>query len=121
MVNAIRGEAELLAAGKHYRLLLTLGALAEIEDGLGLASLADISARLKGARAGDLAVVVAALLRGGGHDLSPAEVLRLPCDLGLLVAAVRDAFARAGLSQSAPPGEGAASGPFAGTSCSRPD
>jgi tail tube GTA-gp10-like protein len=112
MPNRIRGEAELVAGGKSYRLLLTLGALAEIEDGLGLASLADIGARLKGARAGDLAIVVAALLRGGGHEVSPGDVLRLTCDLGLLVAAVRAAFAASGLSQG-PAEEGG--GPFAGT------
>jgi hypothetical protein len=48
-------------------------------------------------RAADLAVVAAALLRGGGHDIAPDEVLRLPCDLGTLVAAVTDAFDAAGL------------------------
>jgi len=35
-MNKVRGEAELTAAGKSHRLLLTLGALAEIEDGLAL-------------------------------------------------------------------------------------
>ena len=34
--NIPRGEAALIAGGKSYRLLLTLGALAEIESGLGL-------------------------------------------------------------------------------------
>ncbi len=38
------------AAG-HYTLLLTLGALAEIEDGLGLDDLSQVSARLKTVRA----------------------------------------------------------------------
>jgi hypothetical protein len=101
MTNRIRGEAALSAGGRHYRLLLTLGALAEIEHGLGLENLAGIAARLKTVRAGDLAIVVAALLRGGGHDLSPAEVLGLPCDLGALVAAVGDAFTAAGLGDAA--------------------
>lgn len=96
MPNAIRGESELIAGSKSYRLLLTLGALAEIEDGLQLASLAQIGERLKGARAADLAIIAAALLRGGGHEITPAEVLRLPCDLGALVAAVGQAFERAG-------------------------
>ena len=40
--NAARGEAALLAGGRPYRLLLTLGALAEIEDGLGLADLSAV-------------------------------------------------------------------------------
>ena len=112
MPNAIRGEAGLEAGGKSYRLLLTLGALAEIEDGLGLADLSEVGARLKHARAGDLAIVAAALLRGGGHDLTPADVLKLPCDLGSLIAAVGQAFERAGLG-----GEGSG-GPFAGATSS---
>jgi hypothetical protein len=109
MTNSIRGEAGLAAGGKSYRLLLTLGALAEIEDGLGLEDLSGVGARLKHARAADLAIVAAALLRGGGHEMTPGDVLRLPCDLGALVAAVAQAFERAGLG-----GEGGG-GPFAGT------
>ena len=55
-------------------------------------------------------------MRGGGHDVSPADVLRLPVDLGALVAGVADAFEAAGLAQTAEPGEGAAmsTAPFAG-------
>ena len=87
-----------LFGGRHYRLLLTLGALAEIEDGLNLASLGDVAARLKTVRAADLAIVAAALLRGAGHDLSPADVLRLPCDLRTLVTVITDAFDAAGLA-----------------------
>ena len=108
-MNRIRGESELLAGGNTYRLLLTLGALAEIEDGLELEEMGAIAPRLKQARASDLAVVAAALLRGGGHEITPAEVLRLPCDLGALVGAVAQAFERAGLER----GEGGA--PFPGT------
>ncbi len=116
MVNRARGEAALDAGGRQYRMLLTLGALAEIEDGLGLDDLSGVAARLKQARAADLAIVAAALLRGGGHDMCPAEVLRLPCDLGALVAGIREAFARAGLD-----GEEAAArgdGPFPGDASS---
>jgi hypothetical protein len=111
MPNRIRGEAGLTAGGRHYRLLLTLGALAEIEDGLGLQNLSDVAARLKNVRAADLAIVAAALVRGGGHDLSPSDVLRLPCDLGALVAAVTDAFDAAGLGNAE---QGSSTGPFAG-------
>lgn len=97
MVNAQRGEAALIADGRSFRLVLTLGALADIEDGLGLDDLAQIGPRLKKARASDLAIVAAALLRGGGHDVCPADVLRMTCDLTDLVEAVSRAFARAGL------------------------
>lgn len=113
MTNRIRGEASLDAGGRSYRLLLTLGALAEIEDGLGLTNLSAISARMATLRAADLAVVVAALLRGGGHEMQPADVLRLDCDLGTLVAAVTQAFDAAGLSGEAA-SRGADNHPFAG-------
>ena len=110
MPNRVRGEAALAAGGRSYRLLLTLGALAEIEDGLGLADLSQVASRLKTVRAADIAIVAAALLRGGGHELAPADVLRLPCDLGALIAAVTDAFDAAGLSGGGAEG----SRPFAG-------
>jgi len=116
MVNRVRGEALLEAGGRQYRLLLTLGALAEIEDGLGLDDLSQVAARLAHTRAADLAIVAAALLRGGGHEMCPAEVLRLPCDLGALVQAVTEAFARAGLSAEA--GEAKGGGPFPGSGSS---
>jgi hypothetical protein len=103
MVNKARGEAGLSAAGREYRLLLTLGALAEIEDGLGLDDLSGIAPRLSHARAADLAIVAAALLRGGGHEVCPADVLRLPCDLGALMRAVGRAFESAGLGQGHAP------------------
>ena len=113
MPNPIRGESELIAGGKSYRLLLTLGALAEIEDGLGLTDLSQVGDRLKQVRAADLAVVAAALMRGAGHELTPADVLALPCELGALVEAVSLAFERAGLSR---PGRAAreAGSPFGG-------
>jgi len=52
-------------------------------------------------------------LRGGGHNLSPADVLKLGCDLGQLVTAVKAAFEAAGLSDQG--GQGAANAaPFPG-------
>src|SRR5271154_5893908 len=112
MVNRARGEAALEAGGRHYRLLLTLGALAEIEDGLGLDDLSQVGPRLAHTRAADLAIVAASLLRGGGHDMCPAGVLRLPCDLGALMGAIRAAFEAAGLG--APAAEARDSVPFPG-------
>jgi hypothetical protein len=117
-MNRIRGEAELIASGKSHRLLLTLGALAEIEDGL---SLAEIGPRLKQMRAADLAIVAAALLRGGGHDVTPADVLRLPCALSEVARAVADAFAFAGVTEPAATagGETHTPAPFVGSASSR--
>ena len=117
MPNRIRGEVELVAGGTRYRLLLTLGALAEIEDGLGLHNLSEIAQRMRSMRAGDLAIIAAALLSGGGHATTPAEAMALPCDLATLVGAVTAAFGPAKESD----GEGEASRPFAGTTSSRSD
>lgn len=117
-MNAIRGEAELTAAGKSHRLLLTLGALAEIEDGLALTNLSEIGPRLKQMRAADLAIVAAALLRGGGHDITPADVLRLPASLGDIARAVAGAFSAAGLDNTNS-GGGEPTVPFAGAESSR--
>ena len=112
-MNKIRGEAELLAGGKSYRLLLTLGALAEIEDGLGLTNLSEVAQRLAQARAADLAIVAAALLRGGGQEMTPADVLRLPCDIGALTAAVIAAFDAAASKTNG----GGGTAPFPGSAC----
>jgi|GEM_PF-111102 len=100
MANRARGETELTAGGKAYRLRLTLGALAEIEDGLSLNDLSEIETRLKHLRAADLAIVLAALLRGGGHDMSPVEALRLAADLGAIVQAITEAFSFGGETQA---------------------
>lgn len=70
-VNAARGEVVAPLAGVDRRLCLTLGALAEIEAGLGLQGVEALAARLRTLSAGDLMVVLAALLRGGGeHELT---------------------------------------------------
>jgi hypothetical protein len=66
MVNKARGEAALEAGGRQYRLLLTLGALAEIEDGLGLDDLSGVAVRLRQVKAADLAIVAAALRAARG-------------------------------------------------------
>ena len=43
MVNGVRGEAVAMLAGAERRLCLTLGALAEIETGLGVAGMAALA------------------------------------------------------------------------------
>src|ERR1700675_648002 len=96
MANKARGEAELEAGGRVFRLRLTLGALAEIEDGLSLNDLSEVEARLMKLRAADLAIVAAALIRGGGQEMTPVEALRLPVDLGVLVRAVSEALSTGG-------------------------
>lgn len=66
-VNGVRGEVSVVLAGEARRLCLTLGALAEIETGLQVSGLAGLAERMRALSAGDLLVVLAALLRGGGE------------------------------------------------------
>ena len=100
MPNKARGESEFLAGTEHYVMRLTLGALAEIESGLGVSSLSEIGGKLKSLGTTDLATVASALLRAAGHSLSPADVLKLDTDLGTLIGAITDAFDAVGLSHS---------------------
>ena len=100
MTNKVRGESEFLAGTERYVMRLTLGALAEIESGLGVSSLSDIAGKLKSLGTMDLATVASALLRGAGHDIAPAEVLKLETDLGTLIGAITDAFDAVGLSHA---------------------
>jgi Phage tail tube protein, GTA-gp10 len=101
MPNPHRGDSELVAGNNRYTMRLTLGALAEIEDALGLSSLGDIAMRLKSLATSDIAAVASALLRGGGHNISAADVLKFECDLGSIVRAIAGAFDAAGLSHEA--------------------
>jgi len=71
-MNGTRGEVSVGLAGEARRLCLTLGALAEIEAGLGLSGLEALSERLRRVSAADLAVVLAALLRAGCEDAALA-------------------------------------------------
>lgn len=66
MTNPQRGETAIQIAGRAHQLRLTLGALAEIEAGLGCDGLEALSARLSRLDATALRVVLAALLRGAG-------------------------------------------------------
>lgn len=70
-MNGVRGEVTIRLAGAERRLCLTLGALAEMETGLGVDGFARLAERMRTLSARDLAVVLKALLRGGGeHELA---------------------------------------------------
>lgn len=96
MPNARRGEAALHLGGQTYTLCLTLGALAELESGFGAGDLAELGGRLESGRLSgrDLITLLGAALRGGGHDLTDAQVAALPVANGLnaIVAALGELF-----------------------------
>lgn len=84
MANRRRGEIDAVLDGHSYRLCLTLGALAELEAVYAADDLAALVGRFSSGRlaAGDLIRVIGAGLRGGGNDISDAEVGAMRTDNG---------------------------------------
>jgi hypothetical protein len=93
--NGARGEVVAVLAGAGRRLCLTLGALAEIETGLGLDGLSELAERMRSLSARDLMKVLAALLRGGGERALADELDRAEVDPLEAAEAVARAFAAA--------------------------
>jgi hypothetical protein len=96
MTNGARGEAAVMLGGERRRVCLTLGALAEIETGLGVDGLAAVAERMKTLSARDLMVVLAAVLRGGG-ETEPDVAAVDPREAAVAVA---QAFAAASSGQA---------------------
>lgn len=84
MVNRHRGEVEALLDGRPYRLCLTLGALAELEDAFGASDMLALAERFEAGRLGarDAIRIIAAGLRGGGNDLDEARIAQMQADGG---------------------------------------
>jgi hypothetical protein len=93
--NGARGEIVAVLAGTERRLCLTLGALADIETGLGLEGLSGLAERMRALSARDLMVVLAALLRGGGEAVLADALDRAGIGPGEAAEAVAKAFAAA--------------------------
>jgi len=79
MVNRHRGEIEAELGGTTYTLVLTLGALAEIEHAYGGEDMIAIAERFENGRikATDAIIVMGAGLRGAGASISDEEVSKL--------------------------------------------
>jgi len=79
MVNRHRGEIEAELGGTTYTLVLTLGALAEIEHAYGGEDMIAIAERFESGRikATDAIRVIGAGLRGAGSSISDDEVSKL--------------------------------------------
>ena len=94
-MNGARGEAAVMLGGARRRVCLTLGALAEIETGLGVAGMALLAERMQALSARDLMVVLAALLRGGGEAALAGGLATAAVDPREAAEAVAKAFAAA--------------------------
>jgi hypothetical protein len=84
MPNRHRGEIEAVLDGEPYRLCLTLGALAELEDAFGADDMLALAERFEAGRlsARDAVRIIAAGLRGGGNDMDDAQVARMQASGG---------------------------------------
>jgi hypothetical protein len=79
MANRYRGEIAAEIGGARRTLVLTLGALAELETALGAEDLLALSERFASGRlkARDLVAVIGAGLRGAGETLADDDVARM--------------------------------------------
>ena len=111
VANRHRGEIVAELDGRRWTLCLTLGALAELETRFCAADLGELAARLGSGRlsAAQMAAIVAAGLRGGGHDVGDEEAAQMRCRDGLMGIArlVADlvAVTFGGAAREAPPDE----------------
>jgi hypothetical protein len=85
MANKHRGEIEAEIGGARRRLVLTLGALAELESAFGAEDLVALAERFGSGRlrAHDLISVIAAGLRGAGDAVSDDDVAAMTVDGGV--------------------------------------
>ena len=79
MPNIHRGEIEAELGGARRKLVLTLGALAELEAAFGADDLVALAERFATGRlrARDLIRIIAAGLRGAGESVSDEDVARM--------------------------------------------
>jgi len=84
MANRHRGEIEAEIGGARRRLVLTLGALAELEDAFGADDLVALTERFGAGRmkARDLTRIIGAGLCGAGEGVSDDEVAAMAIDGG---------------------------------------
>ena len=84
MANKHRGEIEAEIGGVRRTLVLTLGALAELEAAFGAGDLVALTERFGSGRltARDLTRIIAAGLRGAGEQVSDDEVATMQVEGG---------------------------------------
>lgn len=85
MANRYRGEIDATIGGERRVLVLTLGALVELETGFGASDLVDLTERFARGRMAsrDIVRIIGAGLRGAGERISDAEVAALAMDGGV--------------------------------------
>lgn len=84
MANRHRGEIEATLGGERRVLVLTLGALAELEDAFGGEDMLALASRFETGRirAADAIRIIGAGLRGAGNDVRDEDVARMSAEGG---------------------------------------
>jgi len=85
MPNKHRGEIDAELGGRRRTLVLTLGALAELESAFGADDLVALAERFGSGRlsARDLTRIIGAGLRGAGEAVTDGEVAAMTADGGV--------------------------------------
>ena len=107
MANRHRGEIDADIGGTRRTLVLTLGALAELESAFGAEDLVALAERFGQGRlrARDLTRIIAAGLRGAGEAVTDDEVARMGVPGGaegyvrIAVALIEATFGKAGAGE----------------------
>lgn len=89
MANPWTGEVEIRISGEAVVMKLTLGALAELETGLGAGSIIDLVTRFETGNfsSRDVLAVIVAGLRGGGWRGQTSDLLSAEIEGGPMAAA----------------------------------
>lgn len=84
MPNRHRGEIDAMLNGSRKTLVLTLGALAELEQAFGGEDMLSLASRFETGRiaAMDAVKIIGAGLRGAGHDCTDEDVARMTAEGG---------------------------------------
>lgn len=96
--NKQKGEVSIEGPdGETYRLCLTLGAIAQIEEGLGVKSLLDIQSVMGEPSMGHLLTIFVAMLNGGGHtEITKKDMMVWDVKFVELSEKIKECFAASG-------------------------
>lgn len=98
MNNPQRGEVTIDGPGGELKLCLTLGAIAQLEEGLGIDSLTEIEGVLKKASMKHMILIVKALCAGGGNPLTDEQMMTWQVDLQSIMGKIQECFVAAGFN-----------------------
>lgn len=85
MANRHRGEISATLDGREWQLCLTLGALAELENRMGVDDIAGLAHHFGSGKLSsrDVIAIITFALKGGGHDVEEEEVRQMHCPGGI--------------------------------------